>query len=54
LVVSSGEVFSLTSAVFAPLRPEKMSVKEIIIVMALPIAFLSAVFVVVSAMRGEK
>jgi multisubunit Na+/H+ antiporter MnhG subunit len=45
LAVSSGDVFSLVGALFAALKPKKMSVKEIIIIMA---------YVVVSAIRGEK
>jgi hypothetical protein len=39
---------------FAALKPKKMFVKEIIIIMALTIALLALVFVVVSAIRGEK
>jgi hypothetical protein len=54
LAVSSGDVFRLASALLVALKPKKMSVKEIIIIMALAIALLSVVFVVISVLRGDK
>jgi hypothetical protein len=54
LAVSSGDLFGLASALFAALKPKKMSVKEIIIIMALTIALLAMAYVIVSAIRGEK
>ena len=54
LAVSSGDVFRLGRALLAALKPKKLSMKEIIIIMALAIALLSEVFVVVSVLRGEK
>ena len=47
-------MLQIGNAFFAALKPKKMSVKEIIIIMALTIALLAVAYVVVSAIRGEK
>jgi len=54
LAVSSGDMFRLGRALLTALKPKKLSMKEIITIMALAIALLSVGFVVVSAIRGEK
>ena len=52
--VSSGDLVGSLGVLFAALKPKKMSVKEIIIIMALAVALLAMAYVVVSAIRGEK
>ena len=53
-VVSSGGVLRLGSAFFAALKPKKVSVNNVIIIMALASVLLLAAFVLVLAIRGEK
>jgi len=54
LKVGSGEMFNLGRLFCAASKGSKRTMKEIIIIMALAIAFLSVAFVLISALRGEK
>lgn len=54
LAVSSGDVLQLGSAFFAALKPKKVSVNNVIIIMALACVLLLAAFLLVLAIRGEK
>jgi len=54
LKVGSGELFNIGKLFCAASKGNKKTMKEIIIIMALAIAFLSVAFVLVSALRGDK
>lgn len=54
LAVSSGDVLQLGSAFVAALKPKKVSVNNVIIIMALACVLLLAAFLLVLAIRGEK